>query len=162
MRRRLEAFICIAACLAATSCSVSASRGAGGVDRDVIAPAGSSTIAPYSPAIRSGGFVFLSGQVGLTPGTSALVTGGVTPETRQALENVRTILAAAGLTPADVLRCVVFLVDIEEYGAMNAVYGEFFGTEPPARSAVAVAALPLAARVEIECTARTPAVPDME
>jgi 2-iminobutanoate/2-iminopropanoate deaminase len=124
------------------------------VSREVVAPAGASTVAPYSPAIRSGDFLFLSGQVGLKPGTRELVTGGIAAETTQALENVRTILTAAGLTPRDVVRCNVFLVDMRDYDAMNAVYGPFFGTAPPARSAIAVAGLPVSARVEIECTAR--------
>ena len=113
-----------------TACSVTTVRS--GTAREVVAPAGSSTLAPYSPAIRSGGFLFLSGQVGLRPGSRELVPGGVAPETRQALENVRTILAAAGLSPHDVVKCTVFLVDMAEYAAMNTVYGEFFATEPPA------------------------------
>jgi 2-iminobutanoate/2-iminopropanoate deaminase len=122
--------------------------------RQVIAPPGASAIAPYSPAIGSGGFVFLSGQVGLQPGTTTLVAGGITAETRQTLANVRTLLDAAGLTPDDVVKCTVFLADIAEFGAMNEVYGAFFTTAPPARSTVGVAALPLGARVEIECIAR--------
>ena len=121
-------------------------------ERQVIAPPGSTTIAPYSPAIRSDDLVFLSGQIGMAGGT--LVSGGIAAETRQALANVRTILDAAGLTPADVVKCTVFLVDMAEYEAMNTVYGEFFRQAPPARSAVAVAALPRSARVEIECIAR--------
>ena len=155
MRLRNLTIACvIAPSLAACSVTASRSGAAGeGVAREVVAPAGSSTLAPYSPAIRSGGFLFLSGQVGLRPGSRELVPGGITPETRQALDNVRTILAAAGLAPRDVVKCTVFLVDMAEYAAMNAVYGEFFATEPPARSAVAVAALPLAARVEVECIA---------
>ena len=121
-------------------------------ERQVIAPAGSTTIAPYSPAIRVDDLVFLSGQIGMASGT--LVSGGIAAETRQSLANVRTILDAAGLTPADVVKCTVFLVDMAEYDAMNTVYGEFFRVAPPARSAVAVAALPRNARVEIECIAR--------
>lgn len=123
-------------------------------DRDVIAPAGSSSLAPYSPAIRTGDLVFLSGQVGLRPGTRELAEGGVTGETGQALENVRTVLTAAGLAPSDVVKCTVFLADMRDYDAMNAVYGRFFTSAPPARSAVGVNGLPLGARVEIECIAR--------
>jgi 2-iminobutanoate/2-iminopropanoate deaminase len=121
-------------------------------EREVIAPAGATTIAPYSPAIRIDDLVFLSGQIGMAGGT--LVAGGIAAETRQALANVRTILEAASLTPADVVKCTVFLVDMNEYEAMNREYGAFFPTAPPARSAVAVAALPRNARVEIECIAR--------
>jgi 2-iminobutanoate/2-iminopropanoate deaminase len=123
-------------------------------DREVVAPPGSSSLAPYSPAIRVGGLVFLSGQVGLRPGTRELVSGGVEAETRQALENVIALLGTAGLTPADVVKCTVFLADMNDYATMNRVYGEFFAVEPPARSAVGVNGLPLNARVEIECIAR--------
>jgi 2-iminobutanoate/2-iminopropanoate deaminase len=133
--------------LTATACAQTPAR-------HVIAPPGASPIAPYSPAIGSGGFVFLSGQVGLLPGTTDLAAGGIAAETRQALANVRTILEAAGLTPGDVVKCTVFLADIAEFGAMNEVYGAFFTAAPPARSTVGVAALPLGARVEIECIAR--------
>lgn len=150
MRRPLR-LIPLLAVLACGACSVTTTRGAPG--REVVAPPGASTIAPYSPAIRSGGFLFLSGQVGLRPGTRELVGGGIAAETRQSLENVRTILAAAGLSLRDVVKCTVFLADMAEYEPMNAVYGEFFPAAPPARSAVAVAALPLAARVEIDCIA---------
>jgi 2-iminobutanoate/2-iminopropanoate deaminase len=124
------------------------------VQREVIAPPGASRLAPYSPAIRVGNLVFLSGQIGLLPGTRDLASGGVAAETRQTLDNVRTVLAAAGLSPADVVKCTVFLADMADYDAMNTEYGRFFSTEPPARSAVGVNGLPLGARVEIECIAR--------
>lgn len=137
------------ACAAVSACASATSSG-----RDVIAPAGSSSLAPYSPAIRTGDLVFLSGQVGLRPGTRELATGGVSAETEQALENVRSVLTAAGLSPADVVKCTVFLADMRDYEAMNAVYGRFFASAPPARSAVGVSGLPLGARVEIECIAR--------
>ena len=122
-------------------------------EREVIAPAGSTALAPYSPAIRIDDLVFLSGQIGMASGN--LVTGGIAAETRQALANVDAILSAADLTAADVVKCTVFLVDMREYEAMNVVYGEYFRTAPPARSAVAVAGLPRNARVEIECIARS-------
>lgn len=124
--------------------------------RDVIIPAGATRLAPYSPAVRVGDLVFLSGVVGTKWGTRELAPGGIAAETRQALENVRTVLAAAGLGPRDVVKCTVFLADIRDFEAMNAVYGEFFPTDPPARSAIGVAALPLGARVEIECIAAGP------
>jgi 2-iminobutanoate/2-iminopropanoate deaminase len=137
----------------AGGCTVSAARG-GAPAREVIAPPGSPTIAPYSPAIRVGDLVFLSGQIGLLPGTRELAAGGIAAETRQTLENVRTLLAAAGLTPDDVVKCTVFLADIAEFEAMNTIYGAFFSSAPPARSTVGVSGLPLGARVEIECIAR--------
>jgi reactive intermediate/imine deaminase len=128
--------------------------GGTGTGREIIAPPGSSTVAPYSPGVRAGDLVFLSGQIGIRPGTRELAAGGVAAETGQALENVRTLLSAAGLDPSDVVKCTVFLADIRDYDAMNAVYGRFFATAPPARSAVGVSGLPLGARVEIECIAR--------
>ena len=137
----------LAACICATACASATPQSR------VIAPEGSSTIAPYSPAVRAGDLIFLSGQIGIRPGTRELA-GNITAETQQALENVRTVLTAAGLTPADVVKCTVFLADMRDYDAMNAVYGRFFTTEPPARSAIGVGGLPLGARVEIECIAR--------
>ena len=122
--------------------------------RHVIAPPGASRLAPYSPGIRTGDLLFLSGQVGLRPGTRDLVTGGVAEETRQSLENVRTVLHAAGLDMPDLVKCTVFLADMRDYEAMNTVYVTFFTADPPARSAVGVNGLPLGARVEIECIAR--------
>jgi len=124
-------------------------------ERTVVSPDGAATLAPYSPGIVAHGMLCLSGPVGLRPGSRELVSGGITPETRQALANVRAILDAAGLHEGDVLKCTVFLVDMADYAAMNAEYGAFFRTAPPARTAVAVAALPLGARVEIDCIART-------
>ncbi|HEX6133756.1 MAG TPA: Rid family detoxifying hydrolase [Longimicrobiales bacterium] len=147
LQRRSVLFTCVCACVCACAGTQST--------REVIAPAGASRLAPYSPAVRVGDLVFLSGQVGLRPGTRELAAGGVAAETEQALENVRTVLAAAGLTPADVVKCTVVLADMRDYDAMNAVYGRFFASEPPARSAVGVNGLPLGARVEIECIAGT-------
>lgn len=142
-------FRLVTACLAITAgCAHTPAR-------EVITPPGATSLAPYSAAVRSGELVFLSGQIGLVPGTSQLIEGGIAEETRQALDNVRTVLEMAGLTPADVVKCTVFLADIRDYDAMNSVYGEFFRTEPPARSALGVGGLPLGARVEIECIARS-------
>jgi 2-iminobutanoate/2-iminopropanoate deaminase len=153
--RRSTARLCCVVLLTAVTggCTVSATRG-GAPAREVIAPPGSPTIAPYSPAIRVGDLVFLSGQIGLLPGTRELAAGGIAAETRQTLENVRTLLAAARLTPDDVVKCTVFLADIAEFDTMNTIYGAFFSSAPPARSTVGVSGLPLGARVEIECIAR--------
>lgn len=124
--------------------------------RQVINPPGIAPLVPaYSVAIRSGDQVFVSGMTGIKPGTQDIVDGGVTPQTRQTLENIRTSLQAAGATMADVDECTVFLKDMADYAAMNAVYIEFFRVDPPARAALAVTALPRpAARVEIKCSAR--------
>lgn len=110
-------------------------------------------IGPYSQAIVNGDLVFCSGQIALDPAAGMLIEGDVRAQTRQALENLSAVLGAAGASPASVVKTTVFLVSMDDYAAVNEVYGEFFSGEPPARSAVAVAALPRGARVEIEAIA---------
>lgn len=110
-------------------------------------------IGPYSQAIKVNGFIFVSGQVGLAPTTGELVDGGVEEQSRQALTNVKNVLAAAGSNLEKVVKTTVFLKDINDFAALNTVYGEFFGEDCPARSAVQVAALPKNALVEIEVIA---------
>lgn len=126
------------------------------VGRQVINPPGIAPLVPaYSVAIRDGEFVFVSGMTGIAPGTQDIVAGGIAAQTRQTLENIQTSLKAAGASMADVAECTVFLVDMADYAAMNAVYIEYFRVAPPARATLAVSALPRpAARVEIKCTAR--------
>jgi reactive intermediate/imine deaminase len=97
--------------------------------------------------------VYVSGQVGTVPGTMRLVDGGITAETRQTLENIRTVLEHAGTGLDRVVKCTVFLADMVEYQAMNAEYRRFFPTNLPARSTIAGSGLALDARVEIECVA---------
>ena len=123
--------------------------------RQVINPPGiAPLVAAYSVAIRAGEQVFVSGLTGSRPGTQDIVDGGIGPQTRQTLENIRAVLTTAGATMADVSECTVFLVDMADYAAMNAVYIEFFRVNPPARATLAVTALPRpAARVEIKCSA---------
>ena len=110
-------------------------------------------IGPYSQAIKSGDTLYLSGQIGRDPATGELVSADVKEQAAQALANMKAILAEAGATPANVSKVTVFIVDMADFQAVNAVYAETFGSEPPARSCVAVAALPKGARVEIEATA---------
>ena len=110
-------------------------------------------IGPYSQAIESGDMLFLAGQVGLDPATRTLVDGGIEAETRQAMENLKSVLEAAGYTMADVVQAQVFLADLNDYAVMNEVYGSYFASMPPGRAAVQVARLPLDARVEIMMTA---------
>jgi 2-iminobutanoate/2-iminopropanoate deaminase len=154
IRSTLTVAITLLATLAPAACTVTTTRA--GAPRDVITPAGAPTLAAYSPAIRAAGLVFLSGQIGLRPGTTELVTGGIAAETRQTLENIDTLLRAASLSREDLVKCTVFLADIAEYAPMNAIYAGFFaGIAAPARSALGVSGLPLGARVEIECIART-------
>ena len=108
---------------------------------------------PYSDAVRAGDLLLLSGTVGQMPGTRQLVPGGITAETRQALENIKANLAANGASLGNVVKCSVFLADIGEFEAMNAVYREYFTTNKPVRTTIGVAGLPMGARVEIECLA---------
>ena len=124
--------------------------------RQVVNPPGIAPLVPaYSVGIKDGDMVFVSGMTGVRPGSQDIVDGGIGPQTRQTLENIRTTLQAAGATMADVAECSVFLVDMADYAAMNAVYVEFFRVNPPARATLAVSALPRpAARVEIKCSAR--------
>ena len=108
---------------------------------------------PFSPAVRANGFLFLAGQIG-TDSTGRLVPGGIQTETRQAMENIRAVLARSGSSFDRVVKCTVFLADMGEWGAMNEVYVTFFGTgRRPARSALGTNGLALGARVEIECLA---------
>jgi len=110
-------------------------------------------VGPYSQAIGIDGFVFCSGQVGLDPATGKLVDGGIAAQATQVLDNLAAVLASAGLSLTSIVKTTIFLVDINDFAAVNAVYGERMGTPPPARSTIAVAALPLGARVEIEAIA---------
>jgi len=110
-------------------------------------------IGPYSQAIRVGEFVFCAGQAGLDPATGNLVSGGIEVETRRVLQNLAAVLEAAGTSFSRVVKTTVFLLDMNEFQKMNAVYAEFFPANPPARSTVQVARLPKDARVEIEVIA---------
>jgi 2-iminobutanoate/2-iminopropanoate deaminase len=110
-------------------------------------------IGPYSVAIRTGNLVFASGQLGLDPATGSLVPGGIEAETRQALTNLRHVLAEAGSGLEWVVKTIVFLNDMGDFSKMNAVYAEFFTENPPARSTIQAAALPKGGTVEIEAVA---------
>jgi 2-iminobutanoate/2-iminopropanoate deaminase len=108
---------------------------------------------PFSPVVEANGFVFLAGQVGDVPGTPGPVAGGIEGETRQMLDNVGRLLQAAGLDYPDVVKATVYLSDFDEFAAMNAIYREYFPTEPPTRATVGVTRLALDYRVEIEVIA---------
>ena len=110
-------------------------------------------IGPYSQAQRFGPFVYTAGQLGLDPATGAIVPGGIEAETRQVWANLAAVLAAAGSSVAQVIKTTVFMTDLSEFAAMNAVYAEQFTGDFPARSTVQVAALPKGGRVEIEVIA---------
>ncbi|HET6925305.1 MAG TPA: RidA family protein [Hyphomicrobiaceae bacterium] len=110
-------------------------------------------IGPYSAAIESGELVFVSGQIPLDPVAGKLVEGDIAAQTRQSLENLKTILAAAGLTFAHVVKTTIFLTSMHDFAAVNDVYRSYMGEPYPARSTIAVAALPMGANVEIEMIA---------
>ena len=122
--------------------------------KEIISTTGApGAIGPYSQAAKAGGFLFVSGQLPIDPATGAFAGDDITAQTRQSLTNVKNIVEAAGMTMADVVRVGVVLQDMEHFGAMNAVYGEFFTADCPARAAVQVARLPKDALVEIEAVA---------
>jgi 2-iminobutanoate/2-iminopropanoate deaminase len=108
---------------------------------------------PFSEAVRVGNIVYLSGQIGVIPGSDKLVDGGIQAEARQTLENIRTSLEAHGLSMEHVVKCTVMLADIAEWAAFNDVYKTFFAPPYPARSAFGATGLALGARVEVECIA---------
>jgi len=126
--------------------------------REIIQPEGVARLPVFSSAVRSGDFIFLSGQLGALPGVTPpqLVAGGIEAETHQTMENIIATLDAAGATLEDLVKCTVFLADIDDYTAMNSVYVQYFPSDPPARSAMAGSGLALGARVEIECIAAVP------
>ena len=113
-------------------------------------------LGPYSQAIRAGQFLFVSGQVPIDPATNDLVGGSIADQTRRAFQNIGEILKAGGASFQHVVRTTVYLADLSDFAAMNAVYAGYFSSDPPARSTVQVAALPLGARVEIEMIAELP------
>jgi 2-iminobutanoate/2-iminopropanoate deaminase len=147
-RSRAQGSLAVALALALSACQQATSQ----IHRNTINPPNATRLGPYSTAVRTGNLVFFSGVIGSRPGGAGL-PDGTEAQIKQALENLRANLTLAGLAPADVVKCTVFLVDMADYQVMNQVYGQFFGDSPPARSALAVAALPASARAEIECIA---------
>ena len=115
-------------------------------------------IGPYSAAVESGDLVFVSGQIPLDSGTGKLVEGDIAAQARQSLENLKTILSAAGLGFAHVIKTTIFLTSMGDFATVNEVYKSFVGEPYPARSTIAVAALPMGAKVEIEMIASRSAV----
>jgi 2-iminobutanoate/2-iminopropanoate deaminase len=120
--------------------------------RQVLAPS-PSPLPVFSPAVRTGDLVFLSGTIGNRPGTREVISGGIVPETEQALTNIETLLEEIGLSMDDVVKCTVFLADMRDYERMNEVYARFFPEDPPARSTLGANGLALGARIEVECIA---------
>ncbi len=110
-------------------------------------------IGPYSQAVISSGFVFLSGQIPLDPATGQVIDGDITWQTERVLESLKSVLEAAGSSLDRVVKTTVYLKDMEEFAKMNAVYARYFENDPPARSTVEAARLPRDVRVEIDCVA---------
>ncbi len=123
-------------------------------DRKIVATKGApDAIGPYSQAVVAGGLVFCSGQVAFDPSTMEIVEGGVQAETRQCLQNLTAVLEEAGSSLARALRMTVYLKDMNDFAAVNEVYGTFFDAEPPARVCIEASRLPKDVAVEIDCIA---------
>ena len=120
----------------------------------ITSPKAPAAVGPYSQAVDAGDLVFLSGQLGLVPETGELAEGGQAGPARQMLENVRAVLAEAGLDFSHVVKTLVFLTDLGNFAAFNAIYAEVFPSDPPARSCVEISALPKGGLVEMEVIAR--------
>jgi len=110
-------------------------------------------VGPYSQAIKAGGFVFVAGEKGMDPVTKQIVPGGIEPETRRTLENIKAILKAAGSSMDSAVSTFVFMTDLSEFSKMNAIYAEYFKANPPGRTTVEVKSLPAGAHIEITVTA---------
>ena len=148
--KTLKRILGLGLCLAATPALLAGGK----ADVEYLSdPANASRNLPFSEAVRVGNLLFLSGQLGILPGSMELVPGGIQPETRQTLENIKATLAKYGSSMSQVVKCTVFLADMAEWKAMNEVYVEFFPANLPARSALGTTGLALGARTEIECIA---------
>ena len=119
----------------------------------ISSPDAPKAIGPYSPAIRTGGLLFVSGQIPLDPATGQMIDGDISAQTHRVLDNIGALLAAGGLTFADVVRTTIFLADLSDFTSVNAVYGTYFSEPAPARATVQVARLPKDARIEIDVIA---------
>ena len=119
----------------------------------ISSPNAPKAIGPYSPAVRAGQLLFVSGQVPIDPSTGNIIAGDIPAQTRRVLDNVAALLSAGGRSFADVVRTTVFLADMNDFAAMNEVYGQYFSDPYPARATVEVARLPKDARIEIDVIA---------
>jgi len=124
------------------------------MDREIISTSSApSAIGPYSQAVRAGDTLYCSGQIPIDPATGLVRRVSVDDQTKQVLENLKAVLAAAGYALTDIVRCTVYVSDMENFGQINAVYGRYFPSDPPARATVEVSRLPKDVDVEISCIA---------
>lgn len=117
-------------------------------------PKGAVIVGPYSPAVEANGFVYFSGQIPIDSATGKIVEGDIKVQTEQCLKNLTSVLNAAEVSADDILKTTVYLIDMKDYAVVNEVYGNYFKAPYPARTAIAVVALPLGAKVEIEVLAK--------
>lgn len=143
--------VAVASLLLLGACAGSRARAAAAGAPEFLTPYGAPTY-PFSPAVRVGPLLYLSGQIG-TDSSGRVVPGGIEPETRRALENIRDVLQRSGSSMDRVVKCTVMMADMREWPAMNGVYATYFPRHKPARSAFGTTGLALGARVEIECIA---------
>lgn len=117
-------------------------------------PEGTTVVGPYSPAIEAGDLIYLSGQIPIDSATGKIIEGDIKAQTEQCLKNISVVLDAAGVSSDDVVKTTVYLTDMSDYAVVNDVYGKYFKAPYPARTAIAVASLPLGSKVEIEVIAK--------
>lgn len=117
-------------------------------------PAGTTPVGPYSPAVESNGFIFFSGQIPMDYAEGKIVEGDISVQTEQCLKNLADLLKAADITSNDIVKTTIYLTDMSDYATVNKIYGDFFKSPYPARTAISVAALPLGVKVEIEAIAQ--------
>lgn len=122
--------------------------------KKVFIPEGAKIVGPYSPAVDAGELIYFSGQIPIDSATGKIIDGDIKAQTEKCLANLSTVLAAAGVTSDDVVKTTVYLTDMADYAVVNEVYGAYFNAPYPARTAIAVAALPLGSKVEIEVIAK--------
>lgn len=122
--------------------------------KKIFAPKGAAIVGPYSPAVEAGELIYFSGQIPIDPSTGKITEGDIKIQTQQCLKNLSAVLEAAGVNPDSVVKTTIYLTDMNDYAAINEIYGQYFQAPYPARTAIAVCALPLASKVEIEVIAK--------
>ncbi|SDY99907.1 2-iminobutanoate/2-iminopropanoate deaminase [Lysobacter sp. yr284] len=148
---------CCVSAMGLSLCFAAAAACAGERPEFLASPDPAAAGLPFSEAVRSGELLFLSGQIGTVPGAdNALAKGGIGPQAEQTLSNIRAVLERHGASMRDVVKCTVFLADIGDWPAFNAVYRKHFSAPFPARSALAASGLAMGAKVEVECIAQAP------